>query len=106
MAPETIPTQTSTSTVALATAAPPDPETLLTRRQVAAALTAAGYPTAPATLARKASVGGGPKFSKWGRLPIYRWADALEWAQSRLSPPVASTSELDCLRQPKPWPSN
>ncbi len=106
MATDTIPDRTMATAVALAAAARPDPNTLLTRRQAAAALTAAGYPTAPATLARKACVGGGPKFRKWGRLPMYRWADALEWAQSRLSPPVASTSELDRLRQPDTWPSN
>jgi hypothetical protein len=76
-------------------ALPDDPDTLLTRRPAAAALTAAGYPTAPATLARKASVGGGPVYRRYGPRVVYRWADLLDWAQSRLGPPIRSTAELD-----------
>jgi len=99
MAPDTIPTRTAASAAPLAAAArpetaPPDPETLLTRRAAATALTAAGYPTAPATLARKAS-GGGPPYRRFGPRVIYRWADLLEWAEARLSPPIRSTSEAD-----------
>ncbi len=99
MAPDTIPTRTSTSAVALATAANPDPDTLLTRRQAAAALTAAGYPTAPATLARKASVGGGPVYRLYSSRVVYRWGDLVAWARSRMSPPVRSTAELDTARR-------
>ena len=66
----------------------------LTRRDAAAALTAAGYPTATATLATLASRGGGPLFRKYGQHVLYRWGDALAWAESRLSNPVTSTSEL------------
>ena len=62
---------------------------------MAEALTEAGYPTAEATLATLACRGGGPKFRKYGRYPVYHWGDALEWARSRLSRPVTSTSELD-----------
>jgi hypothetical protein len=61
---------------------PDDPETLLTRNDTAAALTAAGFPISPATLATKASRGGGPAFRKFGPKPLYRWADALR------NPPV------------------
>jgi hypothetical protein len=77
---------------------PDDPKTLLSRRAVAEALTVSGHKTAPATLARLASVGGGPPFRKYGRWPVYPWDLALAWAQSRLTPLVLSTSALDALR--------
>ena len=72
-----------------------DPEILLTRDQAAAALTAAGFPVKPKTLATKASRGGGPPFRRFGAKPLYRWADCVEWARSRLSAPVHSTSAAD-----------
>jgi hypothetical protein len=78
------------------------PDTQLRRRPGADALTEAGYPTAPATLARKASVGGGPPFRKYGRYPLYRWADLLEWAESRMGPLVTTTSEADVADQRDP----
>lgn len=74
---------------------PEDPNTLLRRRATAEALTALGFPTAEATLATKVTRGGGPPFRSFGRIPLYRWGDALSWAQSRLSPPRRSTSEAD-----------
>jgi hypothetical protein len=74
---------------------PDDPETLLTREAAAAALTAAGFPVRPKTLATKATRGGGPPFRRFGVRPLYRWGDALEWAHSRLGPRVRSTSEPD-----------
>jgi hypothetical protein len=80
---------------ARATLIPQDPDTLLGRRENAHALTAAGYKTSPATLATKASRGGGPPFRRWGRIPLYRWGDSLDWARSRLGPPIRSTSEAD-----------
>ena len=67
-------------------AIPHDADVLLGRREGAAALTEAGYPTAPATLATKAVRGGGPIFRRYGPRVIYRWDDPLDWAQSRLSP--------------------
>ena len=75
-----------------------DPDVLLRRADVAAALTAAGFPTATATLATKATRGGGPPFRLFGRVPLYKWADALGWAEARLSSPIRSTSELDAQR--------
>jgi len=77
------------------TIVPEDPETLLPRNALAEALTAAGFPISSATLATKACRGGGPSFRKFGRVPLYKWSDALEWARSRLGPLVTSTSELD-----------
>ena len=80
-----------------AAAVPDTPDTRLTRRDAAAALTAAGYPVARATLATLASRGGGPPYQRFGRVPLYRWGDLLAWAESRLSAPLSSTSELDTL---------
>lgn len=69
------------------------PETQLRRAAAARALQEAGFPVAEATLATKASRGGGPPFSYFGRIPIYTWGPTLEWAHSRLSGPVHSTSD-------------
>jgi len=73
---------------------PDSPDAKLTRTETAAALTEAGYPTAPSTLATKATRGGGPPYQLFGRKPLYRWGNALEWAEGRLSKPIRSTSEL------------
>lgn len=52
------------------------------------------FPCAPAWLAKLAVVGGGPVFRKAGRFPLYDRNSLDEWAMSRLSQPVRSTSEL------------
>jgi hypothetical protein len=70
-----------------------DPDALLDRKAIAEALTSSGFKTKQSTLATLASRGGGPTFQKWGHRVVYRWADALSWAQSRLSDPITSTSE-------------
>src|SRR5690242_1606895 len=75
------------------------PEVLLPRREAAAALTEAGYPTATATLARKACVGGGPVYRRYGARVVYRWVDLVAWAESRLGPPIRSTAELDAAQR-------
>jgi hypothetical protein len=49
---------------------------------------------APATLAKKAVVGGGPAYKLAGKFPIYAQDDLDAWAKSRLSERVSSTSEL------------
>ena len=46
------------------------------------------------TLAKLASVGGGPRFVKLGAFQLYRPADLDAWATSRMSRTVSSTSEL------------
>ncbi len=74
---------------------PDDPQALLTRQQLAVALTDAGFPIAVTTLSTKASRGSGPPFQRFGYRPLYRWGAALEWAQGRLSRPVHSTAELE-----------
>lgn len=70
-----------------------DENTLLGRADAAKALTEAGFRVSPATLATKATRGGGPRYRLFGRRPLYRWGDALEWARGRLSEPVSNTSE-------------
>ena len=79
---------------------PDDPLALLTREAVAAALTEAGFPVKSRTLATKATRGGGPQYRKFGTRPLYRWGDALSWAESRLSRPRGSTSEADAQTAP------
>jgi hypothetical protein len=79
---------------------PEHPEILLTRKQAAAALRAAGYPISASTLATKASRPtpyAGPPYRKFGNRPLYRLADLLTWARSRLGPPVTSTSEAEVI---------
>jgi hypothetical protein len=72
---------------------PDNPDVLLTRAQTAAALSECGFPVKPATLATKASRGGGPPYALFGARPLYRWGDCLEWAKSRLTRPRTSSSE-------------
>jgi hypothetical protein len=67
----------------------------LTRKATAEALTEAGYSIAEATLATKATRGGGPPYQLFGRKPLYSWGCALDWAKGRLSKPIRSTSELE-----------
>ena len=74
---------------------PENPDALLTRTQTAAALRAMGFPVADKSLATRASRGGGPRYSRFGARVLYRWGDALTWAQSRLTAPVSNTSEAD-----------
>ena len=69
------------------------PDTKLRRKALAKALDDEGYPVTEATLATKATRGGGPPYQLFGRIPLYRWGDALAWAESRLSAPRRSTSE-------------
>lgn len=49
---------------------------------------------ATATLAKLAVVGGGPPFRKAGRFPLYEEHALDDWAQSRISAPIRSTSEI------------
>ncbi len=77
---------------------PADPNVLLRRVAVAAALKAAGFPVATATLATMATRGGGPQYRLFGRVPLYRWADALAWAEAKLTAPQTSTSAGDAAK--------
>jgi hypothetical protein len=53
-----------------------------------------GYPCSPKTLAKYAVVGGGPRFRKAGRFPLYDPTDLDEWINDKLSDLVTSTSAL------------
>jgi hypothetical protein len=77
---------------------PISPDALLRRKQVAEALTAMGYPVAPASLATMACRGGGPPYQTFGRVVIYRWGSALEWAEARMTAPRRSTAEADAAK--------
>ena len=84
-------------------AIPKDHDALLTTERLAAALTEAGYPIAPTTLATRVSrpgPTGSPPFQKWGVTRLYRWGPALQWAQSCLSRPARTSAEHRRLSRP------
>lgn len=64
----------------------PDREAWLTRDEAAVALTAAGFPIRSATLQTKATRGDGPPFRVFGTRALYRWGEALDWAERRPPP--------------------
>jgi hypothetical protein len=74
---------------------PDNLDALVTRDKAVAALTERGYPTSPKSLATMATRGGGPSFHHFGPRVLYRWRDALTWAEKRLSRPMSSTSEAE-----------
>ena len=74
-----------------------DTPTYLRRNQAAAYLQARYGAYTTDTLAKLACIGGGPRFRKLGPFPVYAPDDLDLWATSRMSRPVRSTSELDCI---------
>jgi hypothetical protein len=66
----------------------------LTRREASEYLTRNWFPVSRNTLAKLATIGGGPIFSKAGRVPLYAEQDLDRYAQEKIEPPVRSTSEL------------
>lgn len=52
---------------------------------------------AKSTLAKFATIGGGPVMVYAGRFPLYRPADLDAWAAARMSPPCRSTSDRKAL---------
>lgn len=54
-----------------------------------------GFRCAPATLAKMATVGGGPVFRKFSRSVVYTRDELDEWILSRLSPPKANTADRE-----------
>ncbi|MBB3394469.1 helix-turn-helix domain-containing protein [Rhizobium sp. BK060] len=73
--------------------------TLLRRVDAAAALKSAGYPISATTLATMASRGDGPRFKRFGRIPLYRTEDLMEWAERRSSPFGHSVTECETARR-------
>jgi hypothetical protein len=59
-----------------------------------------GYPCSPRTLAKYAVIGGGPRFRKAGRYPLYHPDDLDCWVSDKLSDPVTSTSALAANASP------
>lgn len=83
-------------------AIPNNPSALLRRKLTSDSLTEAGYPTSEKTLATLASRGDGPPYHLYGRYPLYKWGDALAWAQARLKPARCSTAEHERAAQTAP----
>ena len=84
----------------------PDPKARLSRRETAAALTEAGYPTAPSTLATLACRGGGPAYVIFNGRAFYTFGDALEWARSRTSEPHTTAAERRAAARAPPRATN
>lgn len=64
------------------------------RRRAAAEYCKAKYGHgSPSTLAKLATIGGGPQFVYAGRIPLYTYEWIDHWALAKLSEPVRSTSE-------------
>lgn len=66
----------------------------LSRQDAAQFLAERGYPVAVSTLAKYATIGGGPVFESFGRKPLYKPSDLLAWVIERSSGPRRSTSDL------------
>jgi hypothetical protein len=71
---------------------------LLRRKRTAEALSQLGFAISDKTLSTMATRGGGPPYRLFGRIPLYRWGDALAWAEGRLTEPRNSTSHGDARR--------
>lgn len=66
----------------------------LSRLEAAEYLTGKGLPVSKGTLAKWATVGGGPTYYRFGNRAVYRPSDLDLWAQAKLSPARRSTSEV------------
>lgn len=67
----------------------------LTRAQSADWLTANGYPIKTSYLAKLATIGGSPTYQIFGNRALYRPADLLAWAKSRISAPLVNTAQRE-----------
>lgn len=72
---------------------------LLRRTKASEILRAAGYPISANTLATMACRGDGPKFKRFGRVPLYQRGDLIAWAEARSSPFGRSVSECEAARR-------
>lgn len=73
----------------------------LSRKEASRFLAGLGLSIAPSTLAKLASIGGGPPYRRFGRQVKYLASDLIAWAMTRLSGPVRSTSEFDLDPPPR-----
>lgn len=62
------------------------------RREAAAYINSKGLTYSPNTLQKLASVGGGPKYRRFGNRAVYTTDDLDAWIEEKLSPVRASTS--------------
>ena len=67
---------------------------LLRRWEAARYLEERGIPISASTLAKKATHGGGPRFRKFDRFPLYSATDLDAWIADRLSALKQSTSDM------------
>jgi hypothetical protein len=74
----------------------------LNRKQASDLLCRQGFPITCATLAKFASVGGGPPMHFFGRKPLYDPDETLDWARTRTTKKF-STSDVG-ERNPKRQP--
>jgi len=60
-------------------------DTYMRRKDAARYAKDRGFPVEPSTLAKYASQGAGPRFAKFGRIPVYKpeWMD--QWIEQRLA---------------------
>lgn|GEM_PF-468797 len=65
----------------------------LSRKEASEYLSSLGLGIAPATLAKYAVLGGGPRFHRYGRQIKYSTDDLDCWARQRLGVPRDSTSD-------------
>jgi hypothetical protein len=70
-----------------------DPQTFMTRFQLAETLELCGIPLSYETLANKATKGGGPPFRIFGKSPVYQWGDVVAWLRETMGEPARTTSE-------------
>jgi hypothetical protein len=69
-------------------------ERYLDRREASAYLSEElGLRVAKSTLQKFATVGGGPRYRRWGNRAVYSARDLDQWASAKLSAPRYSTSE-------------
>ena len=72
---------------------PIEPNARLSRKSLAQALEVLGLKISPSTLASMASRGGGPRYALFCGRALYRWDEALAWAEGRLLEPRTNTSQ-------------
>jgi hypothetical protein len=65
----------------------------LNEQQASDYLIEKGLPVATKTLGKYRVIGGGPKFRKFGRLPVYEPRHLDEWVSEKLTPARRSTSD-------------
>jgi hypothetical protein len=64
-----------------------------------------GLKIAPKTFGKLRVIGGGPRYRKFGRKPLYAPLDLDEWVEKKLSEPLRSTSEATTEPSPQLRPA-